>query len=288
MRSSSHKGVKNGITGGPQTKEPQRNSSGSGASLLIVGIGPGDPIHMSLRAQQAIEKADVICGYTTYVNLVRPMITNKTVITTAMTKEVDRVWQAIETVRSGRTCALICSGDPGIYAMAGLVFQLCAKNKLSIGSGPGRLPLEVVPGIPALCAGAALLGAPLMHDFCAVSLSDLLTPWAVIEKRLHAAGSADFVTVLYNPKSKKRRWQFDTARQILLKYRKPETPAGLVTAAMRKNETVVLTTLENLDSSRVGMQTTVFIGNSKTFIVDHYMVTPRGYDKKYNLGFDAR
>jgi precorrin-3B C17-methyltransferase len=127
-----------------------------------------------------------------------------------------------------------------------------------------------------------------MHDFCAVSLSDLLTPWAVIEKRLHAAGSADFVTVLYNPKSKKRRWQFDTARQILLKYRKPETPAGLVTSAMRENETVVLTTLENLNSSQVGMQTTVFIGNSKTFIVNHYMITPRGYDEKYNLGFDVR
>jgi precorrin-3B C17-methyltransferase len=205
-----------------------------------------------------------------------------------MTKEVDRVWQAIETVRSGGTCALICSGDPGIYAMAGLVFQLCAKNEISIGSGPGNLSLEVVPGIPALCAGAALLGAPLMHDFCAVSLSDLLTPWAVIEKRLHAAGSADFVTVLYNPKSKKRRWQFDTARQILLKYRKPETPAGLVTSAMRENETVVLTTLENLNSSQVGMQTTVFIGNSKTFIVNHYMITPRGYDEKYNLGFDVR
>ncbi len=287
MGSSSLKGRKNGINSSRQLKEQKRNSSGSGPSLFIVGIGPGAQMHMSLRAQQVLEQTEVICGYTTYVDLIRPLIKNKTIISTAMTKEVDRVWQAIETVRGGRTCALICSGDPGIYAMAGLVFQICAKNRLSVGSGPGKLPVAVIPGIPALCAGAALLGAPLMHDFAAISLSDLLTPWNMIEKRLHAAGSADFVIVIYNPKSRKRQWQFDTARQILLKYRKPDTPVGLVTSAMRENENVELSTLEGLDSSRVGMQTTVFIGNSKTFIFEHHMVTPRGYDEKYNLGFDA-
>lgn len=238
---------------------------------------------MSGAAVDAIERSEVICGYFTYVDLIRPLIENRTVISTGMTKEVDRVTQAVETVQEGRTCALICSGDPGVYAMAGLVFQICAQKRIAVGSGPGEIPVRVVPGIPALCAGAALLGAPLMHDFCAVSLSDLLTPWEMIEKRLHAAGSADFVTVLYNPKSKKRTWQLDSARKILLEYRAADTPVGLVTSAMRENENIELTTLQALDTDRVGMQTTVFIGNSKTFVYGGNMVTPRGYEGKYKL-----
>ncbi|MFP4650780.1 MAG: precorrin-3B C(17)-methyltransferase [Desulfobacterales bacterium] len=238
---------------------------------------------MSGAAVKAIERSQVICGYFTYLDLIRPLIENKAVISTGMTKEVDRVRQAVETVREGRTCALICSGDPGIYAMAGLVFQICSENGIEVGSGPEGITVTVVPGIPALSAGAALLGAPLMHDFCTVSLSDLLTPWEVIEKRLHAAGSADFVTVIYNPKSKKRTWQLDSARKILLGYRAADTPVGLVTSAMRENENIDLTTLQDMDTNGVGMQTTVFIGNSQTFVYGGNMVTPRGYEGKYEL-----
>ncbi|MGM0454282.1 MAG: precorrin-3B C(17)-methyltransferase [Thermodesulfobacteriota bacterium] len=240
---------------------------------------------MSGRAREAIESADTICGYTTYIDLVRPLIGQKPVIATGMTKEVERVWQAIETARSGNTCALVCSGDPGVYAMAGLVFELCRSNDVAVGGGEtDALYVEVVPGIPALSAGAALLGAPLMHDFAAISLSDLLTPWPVIEKRIQMAAEADFVIVFYNPRSKKRDWQLESARQILLAHRAKDTPVGLTTAAMRDGQTVSLCTLETLDCRQVGMQTTVFVGNSQTFVYGDRMVTPRGYDGKYELG----
>ncbi|MFW5874626.1 MAG: precorrin-3B C(17)-methyltransferase [bacterium] len=239
---------------------------------------------MSEQAVRTIEAADVVCGYTTYIDLIRPLVDkNSEIISTGMTKEVDRVGRAVKTVLSGRTCALVCSGDPGIYAMAGLVFQFCRDNQIRLGSGKDCLHVEVVPGVSALSAGAALLGAPLMHDFCAISLSDLLTPWEVIEKRLHAAGSADFVTVLYNPKSKKRSWQLDAARKILLQYRRPDTPAGLVTSAMREDQNIEITTLQDLDPDRAAMQTTVFAGNSTTFVYENYMVTPRGYEGKYEI-----
>lgn len=242
---------------------------------------------MSLRARQVIVGVQVLCGYTTYMELVKPLITDQQVISTGMTREVDRVQQAVETVQAGRSCALICSGDPGIYAMAGLVFEVCIQNQVPVGPDPGQICIEVVPGIPALSAGAALLGAPLMHDFCAISLSDLLTPWDLIEKRLHAAGAADFVTVLYNPRSKRRSWQLDSARQILLQHRSGNTPVGLVTSAMREDQNIALTTLADLDCAQAGMQTTVFVGNSHTFVSGAHMITPRGYGAKYQLQFDA-
>ncbi|MFO7861204.1 MAG: precorrin-3B C(17)-methyltransferase [Desulfosalsimonas sp.] len=242
---------------------------------------------MSLRARQVIESVQVLCGYTTYMELVKPLITDQQVISTGMTREVDRVQQAVETVQAGRSCALICSGDPGIYAMAGLIFEVCIQNRVAVGTEPGQVSIEVVPGIPALSAGAALLGAPLMHDFCAISLSDLLTPWDLIDKRLHAAGAADFVTVLYNPRSKKRNWQLDSAKQILLQHRRGNTPVGLVTSAMRDDQNIVLTTLADLDCTQAGMQTTIFVGNSHTFVSGARMITPRGYGAKYQLQFDA-
>jgi precorrin-3B C17-methyltransferase len=242
---------------------------------------------MSLRAKQVIESVQVLCGYTTYMELVKPLITDQQVISTGMTREVDRVQQAVETVQAGRSCALICSGDPGIYAMAGLVFEVCIQNQVPVGTGPGQVSIEVVPGIAALSAGAALLGAPLMHDFCAISLSDLLTPWDLIEKRLHAAGVADFVTVLYNPRSKKRNWQLDSAIKILLQHRSKNTPVGLITSAMRENQNIVLTTLAEIDFTQADMQTTVFVGNSHTFVSGAHMITPRGYGAKYQLQFDA-
>jgi len=249
----------------------------------VVGIGPGDIGHMSPSARAAVEAAGAVCGYGTYIDLIRPLVQGKTVIATGMRKEVDRVRSAIDTARAGTRCALVCSGDPGVYAMAGLVFELCRENSVPVGSGPEDLTVEVIPGIPALCSGAALLGAPLMHDFAAISLSDLLTPWPVIEKRIQMAAEADFVIAFYNPRSKKRNWQLERAKEILLSHRLPETPVGLVTAAMRENETIILTRLSDLDCTQAGMQTTVFAGNSQTFIHNQRMVTPRGYRDKYEL-----
>ncbi len=193
-----------------------------------------------------------------------------------MMKEVDRCGRAIDLAAGGRTVSLVCGGDPGIYAMAGLVFEVVRSSEQDIS-------VEVVPGIAALNACASRLGAPLMHDFAAISLSDLLTPWEVIEKRLIAASAADFVMVIYNPKSKKRTAQIIKAREILLSHRSPETPVGIVTAATRADETVVLTTLGAMLEAEIGMQSTVIVGNSNTYRWQDLMVTPRGYESKYKL-----
>ena len=202
-----------------------------------------------------------------------------------MTKEINRVEEAIDVALSGRSCAIISSGDPGIYAMAGLAFEICKKKSIKITPSSSceksTMAVEVIPGIPALCAGASLLGAPLSHDFAAISLSDLLTPWEVIEKRIEAAASADFVIVLYNPKSKRRNRQLETAQKVILKYRDKKTPVGIVVSAMRKDEMVTVIPLEELHKADVNMQTIVFIGNSTSFKYLDFMVTPRGYDRKY-------
>jgi precorrin-3B C17-methyltransferase len=236
-----------------------------------------------------LETVDAVAGYTTYIDLVRPLITGKQIISTAMTKEVDRVSAALDLSLSGTACAVISSGDPGVYAMAGLVLEMCRERTIAIGGvenieDSARLIVEVVPGIPALCSGASLLGAPLTHDFAAVSLSDLLTPWKVIEGRLAAAARADFVIVIYNPKSRRRADHLARAQRIILDHRDPTTPVGIVTGAMRENQRVTLTTLADLHRAEVDMQTTVFVGNSSTFNYDGFMVTPRGYADKYDMG----
>jgi precorrin-3B C17-methyltransferase len=225
------------------------------------------------------------------VELVRALIAEKEIISTGMTREVDRVSKAIDMARNSRAVALISSGDPGIYAMAGLVFELCAAREIAVttiqSAADARTPIanalaiEVVPGIPALCAGASLLGAPLMHDFAVVSLSDLLTPWSVIEKRLHAAAQADFVMVIYNPKSKKRHWQLQKAQQIALAYRSDDTPVGIVIGAMRTHQRIGITSLARLHTTEVNMQTIVFIGNSTTTQYGDFLYTLRGYGDKY-------
>ena len=241
---------------------------------------------MSKRATDVLESVDTVAGYTTYIELIRPFIKDKNIISTQMTKEVKRVKAAIDVVLTGRSCAIVSSGDPGIYAMAGLVFEICKKENIQVIppfsrgmalSEKSALTVEVVPGIPALCAGASLLGAPLSHDFAAISLSDLLTPWELIEKRIEAAASADFVIVLYNPKSKRRNRQLETAQKIILKYRDNKTPAGIVVSAMRKDEMVTIIPLEDLHKADVNMQTIIFIGNSTSFTYLDFMVTPRGY-----------
>jgi precorrin-3B C17-methyltransferase len=247
---------------------------------------------MSLRAHAVFKQVDTVAGYTTYLDLIRPLIAGKEIISTAMKKEVDRVEAALEAALSGKACAVVSSGDAGVYAMAGLVFEMCKIKQITI-TPPGTavqpdqkemsLPVEVVPGIPALCSGAALLGAPLTHDFAAISLSDLLTPWELIEKRLEAAARADFVIVIYNPKSKKRDWQLTRAQEIIMQYRDAKTPVGIVTSAMREKQDVRIVSLKELHAAPVNMQTTVFIGSSASAVYLDYMITPRGYTKKYAL-----
>lgn len=247
---------------------------------------------MSRRAHDALQCADAVFGYTTYIELIRPLIGDKTVVATPMKKEVDRVEAAIEAALTGKSCAVVSSGDAGIYAMAGLVFEMCREKQIPIIAAENQagdvdvvngITIEVVPGIPALAAGAALLGAPLTHDFAAISLSDLLTPWETIERRLAAAAEADFVMVLYNPKSKKRDWQLRKAQEIAMQHRDGETPVGIVTGAMRDNQQIHIVPLKELHTAPVGMQTTVFIGNSTTFSYGGRLVTPRGYKRKYTL-----
>lgn len=231
---------------------------------------------MTPAAGEALAAAEVIVGYQTYLDLIPEFLAGKEVIASQMMKEIDRCRKALALASEGKTVALVSGGDPGIYAMAGLVFELAREQG-------DFVEIEVIAGIAALNACAARLGAPLMHDFAAISLSDLLTPWEKIEQRLEAAAAADFVVVLYNPKSKKRAEHIVRAREILLAHRSPETPVGIVTAATRENERVVLTTLAKMLESEIGMQTTVIVGNAMTFAWQGFMVTPRGYAAKYEL-----
>jgi len=231
---------------------------------------------MTPAAGEALTAAEVIVGYQTYLDLIPEFLAGKEVIASQMMKEVDRCRKALTLAAEGRKVALVSGGDPGIYAMAGLVFELAREQGDAV-------EIEVIAGIAALNACAARLGAPLMHDFAAISLSDLLTPWEKIERRLEAAAAADFVVVIYNPKSRKRAEHIVKAREILLSHRAPETPVGIVTAATRENERIVLTTLEKMLASEIDMQTTIIVGNSMTFAWQGFMVTPRGYAAKYAL-----
>lgn len=252
-------------------------TTSSPAVLNVVGLGPGAEDLMAPRAKKAIESAEIVIGYRTYLDLVRDCIpASAEVISSSMMQEIDRCRKALELAESGKNVALVCGGDPGIYALAGLVFELARSTD-------SKVDIEVIPGIAAVNGCAAILGAPLMHDFAAISLSDLMTPWEVIEKRIEAAGQADFVLAIYNPKSKKRTTQIVRAQEILLTHRSPETPVGIVQGASRENQSVVLTTLGEMLHQEIGMQTTVLIGNSQTFIWNERMVTPRGYSKKYGL-----
>lgn len=237
--------------------------------MWVVGLGPGDPGHLSHLARRVLEQAEVIVGYRTYLDLIPELLDGKTVVGSAMTQEVERCEAALAQARSGRRVAVVSSGDPGVYGMAGLILQLAEAD--------GDVPVEIVPGVTAATAAAAVLGAPLMHDFAVLSLSDLLTPWEVIEKRLWAAAQGDFVVVLYNPKSRKRTTQIERAREIMLHHRPPRTPVGIVRNARREGEQAVTTTLEDMLRHPIDMLTTVIIGNSQTFIKGGRMVTPRGY-----------
>ncbi|MBX6396465.1 MAG: precorrin-3B C(17)-methyltransferase, partial [Alicyclobacillaceae bacterium] len=248
--------------------------------IYVVGFGPGHEDHMTFRARRAIEESDMIIGYKTYIDLVRDLLDGQEVIRTGMTEEVTRAQAAVRHARAGRTVAVVSSGDAGIYGMAGLVYEVLMEQGWKPGDDP---EVEVIPGVPALNAVASLLGAPLMHDFVSISLSDHLTPWEVIARRVEAAASADFVIVLYNPKSGRRTRQIVETQRIVLRHRRPETPVGIVKSAYRDRQRVVLTTLADMLNHEIGMLTTVIIGNSSTTLYEGLMITPRGYQRKYTL-----
>ena len=250
--------------------------------LFIVGVGPGHHDHMTFRAKQAIEESDTIVGYETYVNLVSDLIEGKDVYRYAMTQEVERAHQCIDLAKSGKIVSLVSSGDPGIYGMAGLIYEILAESDWNPKDG---LAVEIIPGVSALNSCSSIIGSPLMTDFAVLSMSDLLVPWEIITKRVEAAAQGDFVIVIYNPASKKRIHQLQDTRKILLKYRKPTTPVAIIKGAYRDSQTVVLTDLENLPdhSDKLGMISTVIIGNSSTYTYKDLMINPRGYKSKYNL-----
>jgi precorrin-3B C17-methyltransferase len=248
--------------------------------LYVVGIGPGAQDHATPAALKAIAESQLVVGYTTYIKLVRHLLEGKEIVKTGMTEEIGRARAAIERARDGATVSLISSGDAGVYGMAGLVFQVLKEMGWKKGDSP---ELRLVPGMTALNSCASLVGAPLVHDSCSISLSDLLTPWSVIEKRIEAAASADFVIGLYNPASGRRTRQIVDAQAIIRRHREGNTPVALVKSAYRDMEQVVLTNLDTFLDYEIGMLTTVIIGSSNTFMFEGYMVTPRGYTNKYRF-----
>lgn len=254
--------------------------SDSKGILYVVGIGPGAEDHATPAALKAIAESQLVVGYTTYIKLVRHLLDGKEIIKTGMTEEIGRARAAIERAKAGATVSLISSGDAGVYGMAGLVFQVLKEMGWKRGDSP---ELRLIPGMTALNSCASLVGAPLVHDFCSISLSDLLTPWPVIERRIEAAAGADFVIGLYNPASGRRTRQIVEAQAIIRRYRDASTPVALVKSAYRDLEQVVLTDLETFLDYEIGMLTTVIIGSSHTFMFEGYMVTPRGYTNKYRF-----
>ncbi len=238
--------------------------------LHVVGFGPGGKEHMTFKAAETIQNADIVTGYTAYVNMMKPIFPDKEYKATGMMKEVDRCRMAIEDAMSGKDVAMISSGDSGIYGMAGIIYQLADEMKADI-------EIDTVPGMTAASTAASVLGAPLMHDLAIISLSDLMTPLDLIMKRVDCAGIGDMIVCLYNPKSKTRTEYLNQAQQILLKHRSAETPVGIVRNAGREDQRAQITTLGDLDKADVDMFSIVIIGNSQTYVSNGRMITPRGY-----------
>ena len=256
------------------------NLPAAGGKIMLVGLGPGSHAHLTARARAAIAEADTVIGYVTYIRLVAELVEGKEVIKKSMTEELDRAIEAFERARMGKKVALISSGDAGVYGMAGPTFEVLFQAGWTPDSG---IEIEIVPGASALNTCAALVGAPLTHDFCAISLSDLLTPWPTIARRLDAVAYSDFVVALYNPKSGRRTRQIVEARRLFLRHRRPDTPVAIVKSAYRPRQRIEFTTLEKMIECDIGMLSTVLIGNSNTFIRHGLMVTPRGYRNKYDV-----
>ncbi|EGH4242714.1 precorrin-3B C(17)-methyltransferase [Listeria monocytogenes] len=238
--------------------------------IYVIGIGPGDKRLMTGEALQAIEDAEVIVGYVTYIKLIKELIKDKEVVKTGMRREIDRCQEAVDIALTGKKVAVVSSGDAGIYGMAGLVLELAEK------SNPD-LEVKVIPGITASIGAAAVLGAPIMHDFCHISLSDLMTPWEVIEKRITHAAMADFVVCFYNPRSKGRANHLANAFQKMMEYKSGDTVVGIVKDVGRKEERKIITTMRDIDYELVDMTTMVIVGNKETYVKNGKMITPRGY-----------
>ena len=258
------------------------------SKIYVIGIGPGAYDQMTGKAIRAMNESDAIIGYTVYVDLVKEYFPGKEFMTTPMKKEVDRCVLAFEEAKKGKTVSMICSGDAGVYGMAGLMYEVGENYPdveltiipglmYEVGVNYPETELEIIPGVTAATGGAAVLGAPLIHDFCLISLSDLLTPWEKIEARLLAAAQADFVVCLYNPSSKKRHDYLQKACDLMMKYKSPDTICGTVSNIAREGEEAHVMTLKELRDTQVDMFTTVFIGNSQTKEINNKMVTPRGY-----------
>lgn len=241
------------------------------SKIYVVGIGPGGIDEMTPRARKALEASEAVVGYGTYIDLIKSHLPNLEYLVSGMTREVERCEMAIARAKEGAVVSVVSSGDSGVYGMAGLVLELMIQQDC-------HLPVEIIPGITSAIGGAAVLGAPLTHDFAIISLSDLLTPWEVIEKRLDCAAAGDFVICLYNPKSHKRVTHIERAREIIGRYRKDETPVGIVRNAGREGENKVITSLGEMLNQEIDMFSMVIIGNSQTYVSDNWMITPRGYD----------
>ena len=242
--------------------------------IYVVGIGPGTEKMLTPEAKEVIDSVDTIIGYTVYLDLLKDRYPDKEMLSTPMTKEIERCKMCFEEASKGKTVAMVCSGDPGVYGMASIMLELAGED----------FDIEIVPGITAAMSGASVLGAPLNHDFCVISLSDLLTPWDLIEKRLRAAASGDFAISIYNPSSKKRNDYIGRASKILGEIIEAERPCGYVRNIGREGEEYKVCTLKELagleSSGEIDMFTTVFVGNSQTKVINGRLVTPRGYERK--------
>jgi precorrin-3B C17-methyltransferase len=248
--------------------------------LNIVGIGPGNEDYITPASLRAIQEAELVIGYTTYIKLVQHLLNDKQIIRTGMTEEIKRAQIAIEEAKKGKIVSIISSGDAGVYGMASLIFQVLEE----IGWKKGDRPeIHIYPGITAINACASLIGAPLGHDFCSISLSDLLTPWPIIRKRIELAAQGDFVIGFYNPASGRRQRQIVEAKEIIAKYRPGTTPVALVKSAYRKRQQIVISDLNHFLDYEIGMLTTVIVGSTNTRFFEGYIYTPRGYTNKYNI-----
>ncbi|MCF6462897.1 precorrin-3B C(17)-methyltransferase [Clostridium sp. Cult1] len=236
------------------------------AKLYVIGIGPGGREHMTLKAIETIKKSDIIVGYTPYIDYLGDLVKGKEIYSTGMKGEIERCKLAIKKVKEGKNTAIISTGDAGLYGMAGPILEL--KEDIEV---------EIIPGVTAAFSAASELGSPIMHDFASISLSDLLTPWEVIEKRIEKAAEGDFVIAIYNPRSKGRKDHLEKAVEIMLKYKEGDTPVGIVKNSGRGNTEIILTTLVNISYEKVDMLSILIIGNSNTYVKDDQMITPRGY-----------
>ena len=241
--------------------------------IYVVGIGPGKKPDMTFKAYEAMENSDIIVGYKTYTDLVKKYFPNTEIRSSSMMKEVDRCIEVLELAKAGKNVALISSGDAGVYGMAGIMYEVIGENN--------DVEVEVIAGVTATNAAAAIVGAPIMHDYVTISLSNLLTDWELIKRRLELAAQGDFIVSLYNPKSRGRTTQIAEAQQIMLKYKSKDTPVAIVRNAGRENEEYEITTLKNMLDFEINMLTIVLIGNSNTYVKNGKMITPRGYEKKY-------